>query len=292
MSDDLRNRWMSYAYVWGGFMKKIISLFVVVVTSLLLGQSAIAADQDKLAERLLVASGLKVTINRIPSEVETGFRQQGGDLAALAGVMSQAFDTREMARVTQLGIANALSVKEFQYALKWLDSPLGKRITAMEDEGGEAVEKRIAKMMKRPIEKLASKRRLEIIHELDEATRTLESSVDLVLYMQGALMIGVSSVNPNVEKLDADEIVEMLEQQRDAVTQELQQYLTVTMIHTYRKLTDKELRRYVRFADTKMGRSYHDAILESFKVAFLEQAKQAGEALGRALLKKTENQGV
>lgn len=273
-------------------MKKIITLFLIVMAGLLLGQSAVAADQDKMAARLLLASGLKTTINRIPDEVEAGFRQQGGEIAALAEVMSQAFNVREMETVTQSGIAKALTDKEFQYALKWLDSPLGKRITAMEDEGGEEVEKRIAKMMKRPLKKLASKKRLGIIEDLDEATRTLESSVDLVLYMQGALMIGASSVNPNLENLSADEIVELLESQRGAMTQELKPYLTVTMIHTYRDLTDKELMRYVRFADSKMGRSYHDAILDSFKTAFLEQAKQAGQALGRALMKQAENKGV
>ncbi len=263
-------------------MKKITLCLLAAL--ILVAQPLLAADKEKLARELLVQSGLKDTIESIPADIQSGFSQQGQEMAALAQVIGKAFDVSEMQRMTEKRLASELKEKDFRYALKWLESSLGKKITGLEVNENGLTEEKLEKLMKEPLDKLVTDKRMAQLRELDAATRYSESAIDLILYMQVAMIMGVSQVNPEMGKLELDQVVNMLEQKRGEFEAAMMPYLTVSFIHTYKGLSDGELQKYVDFASSTTGKRYHEALLLSFNEAFLAQSRDAGEALGRFLM--------
>jgi hypothetical protein len=83
------------------------------------------------------------------------------------------------------------------------------------------------------------------------------------------------------------QIEEELEASRPGIEKAMQEQTWVSLLYTYRPLSDAEIRAYIGFADSPVGRKYHRVTIEAFQEAMV----RCGAEFGRAMARVFENRG-
>src|SRR5262245_11536590 len=130
--------------------------------------------------RLVDVSGIAHMLRQVLPGMTAGFDDPSQQIPvqvrqALRDAAGQAFQPNPMIERARTRMGATLTARQLDDSLAWLDSPLGRRITAMENESAEpaAAPKIMAhgrELEKRP----QSKRRADLIRELDAATGASE----------------------------------------------------------------------------------------------------------------------
>jgi hypothetical protein len=167
--------------------------------------------------------------------------------------------------------------------LSWLRSPLGRKITMFEEaastsEGVEQMQAFAAQIQTRPI----SEERFNLVQRLDKATNSTELLIDMVTITVHGVMKELNTILPHAQRVDHHELDQQMSAQRQQTRKNFQYLCMVTSLYTYQSLPDDELERYVAFAESDVGRRYHQTIFREFKKIQSEAALHVGRSLGNA----------
>ncbi|OEU63353.1 MAG: hypothetical protein BBJ57_07815 [Desulfobacterales bacterium PC51MH44] len=275
-------------------MKRYISV-IIIVFLLLFSQFAGAAERKKheLAEKLIIKSGLAEQIKNFPKLFETGFiqsyQQSGQSLPEekfqkIRKVVAGSFDPQIIREFCFRQINTQLSLDDIQATLNWLDSPLGKKITRLE-KAASTVEayKEMQAMSHKLQNSQKSPGRLNLFQRLDKATYATEWTVDMALNTQIATSTAMLASFPLANQPSAEEIGKKIEMNRPQIERMISQQVFISFIYTYRDLSDKEIAKYVLFAESDNGRRYHEVILKALNYAMIDSSKKSGAAIGRVI---------
>jgi len=58
------------------------------------------------------------------------------------------------------------------------------------------------------------------------------------------------------------------------------------LLYTYNPLTDKELKKYIKFLDSKTGQGMNNAVIATMKGLFDKTGKAIGKGLSKSFAKK------
>lgn len=164
--------------------------------------------------------------------------------------------------------------------LRWLRSPLGRRITELEaaastGEGMRGLEAYARQLGNQP----APETRVALARELDRAIGATDFALELSLASARAAMSAMSGVLPGEQRLAKDQIEAAIDAQREQLHAQLAQISLVSTLYTYRSLEDTELEAYLAFTRGEAGRWYHGVV----KQALLETLTQVAERMGRSV---------
>ncbi len=280
-------------------MKKIL---LIAVTILLCSYSSLIAQNSssaQLARELMVKSGAMDEIQEMEkmwaSDVQMGIgtaiaqaHNQGKSLEKekldqLHGVLTKVWDTNLVQAIVLQHYEKDLSPKDMENVLRWLDSPLGQKITQMEKAFGEA-----GTAVKDPMAEAA------LLNMVDPATRRaltgqfLEVSglVDqvLALVMNRDLAMSLAmeaSLNP--DNLSMEAIRNKVEDRGLQLRGMLLHQLYNNNVVTYKDLTNQEYAQYIAFYQSTSGKKYLKTSFRALNQAFIEIATKAGNEIGKLL---------
>lgn len=247
-------------------------------------QLAYADNLDVLMER----SGINGQIGQISEHIDAGL-QQGGDslpadaLQTLGDIMRQQFAADKLKQSIRAQLQQNLSDKDIRAVLAWLETPLGKKITAQEIAASSV---QAHQDVQDTIDKLLSDSdRFALIRQLDAATGASQATLAMTLNMQKAMMYGMMSAAPgSVSEQQVQQMIQAIEPQ---LRSQMELMVVASMTYTYRELSDDEINQYIAFASSQAGKNYHQAFTEALSAAMAE----AGDAVGREIVKLTDNNG-
>lgn len=277
---------------------RMVYLAIFSVSSVLLINYGYASSAETLkgndgrASKVLRFTGVQQQIHAIPGYVLAGFDRSSKNLATtrqavVRQVLTQAFDANQIERRVTSKVSKDLSKEAAGKIAVWLQSDLGKRISALEEGGwttsGNQIEPVVAQLEKIDLEKLEKDApqavRLRLIRRLDHSTNATETLVDLSEASAFGAATVLDASRPVDQRLGVDRVRVQIDQDRPKLRMRSQQVATATFLLTYQTLTDAELERYAEFLESDPGREYLAATHDALKDALYE----ASETMNRSL---------
>jgi len=174
-----------------------------------------------------------------------------------------------------------------QRAAQWLESELGRRVTALEERSTstEALAG-LAAFIERLEAQPPPEERVALVRRLLAAYGGIEFVVEANLATSLAFFAGLNELMPDAERDTLEDIRAFVEAGRSGMRASMQQRIVPVYLYTYAPLTNAELAAYVDFLESPAGRWYVDATsaayVEPWRRLCVDLAPAVSEALREA----------
>ena len=271
--------------------KTILWTIVLLIASVI----AHAQNQNKLIQTLYIKSGIDKQVRQLPQLIRVNVLQafEQDDRTkeiprhtklAISGSVQQAFSPDRFKQTIIKEVRASMTVKDLDNVLNWLDSPLGKKCTRLEDAASTPeifsdVQKFAARLKHAP----PANRRLNILRRLDAAVKATETNVEIAMNTQLAVAYAVVQSLPREQQGSMKDIAAQLEKNRPQIEAVMKSQTLLFGLYIYRDLTNAELEKYIRFAVSPSGSKYHSATISGFKKALLDGSLKWGKSIAGIL---------
>ncbi|MGK0289668.1 MAG: 3-methyladenine DNA glycosylase AlkC [bacterium] len=260
-------------------MKTKIGIYTLFIFStFLFTGNLFAIEKSDLTQEIYIKSGLAKQIpqiqlqfsayltiyqNKLPEKVMGAFRRE----------IKRIYNPSSLEKRIKQSFQSNLDKNTILQVLKWLDSPLGKKITQLEEQAStpEEVQKMIAYIKSDP-RKHTSKKRVNLVEKLNILTHSTEMATDTGIFIGLSVLNILNDINPNTPKYTRDQLQNHIKNKRLRIRSLVQNQIILTFLYTYQKLSDRELEKYIEFATTKTSRLYHKVIMKAFLGTLIPKA--------------------
>jgi hypothetical protein len=171
--------------------------------------------------------------------------------------------------------------KKMSDVLNWFRSPLGKKLTQLENEAQfpeslEAKKDFFAQIQSTPIDP----QRLKLIYRLDQATGSTKFITDLIMAESIATMQEMRplfSDNPITDEKLEEKLKEEVAKRQDMIKNST----IASFLFTYRAVSDEDIIKYIEFNESESGKWFNQISQQGF----LNEAASASEIFGKKLAK-------
>ena len=258
---------------------------------LLLCLGGITRAEQKPAEApldaLIQRSGLDAQLVNFEASMQRGItlahasQQQvpPEELSRMRKAVAHAYAASSLRPALRAELAKTLSRAEIAAALAWLDSPTGRKLTALEEKASTLeLQPPLETAEQRGIPPLGAER-TQTLHGLIKATRADEVAVTVLIETavginEGFALFGPESSGRVVEKMRRE-----MESERAQLVAQLHEQSFVSFALVYAEATDAELADLLRFARSPAGARYHEVTSRAFASTLGQAAKRLGGAL-------------
>jgi len=268
-------------------------LLLVLLAALLPGDWAHAATPEITTKisRLMEASGINHSMKQVLPGLLSGFdeAQQAQPIpvnvrAALRDAATQGFQNAPMLEKVRAKMTGMLNDKQIDDTLSWLTTPLGRRITELENAASEPaaapkIQAYTEELQKRP----APAPRMRLIQELNQAMGAQEMTNNFTEAMVLATALGVNAAQPQQQQVPADKLQKEVKANMPELYKQTEQMLTTTLLYTYVPLSDKEIETYIQFAKSASGAAYSRSAVAGVSDALLEAIARFMTAIPKAI---------
>lgn len=270
-------------------MTRIMRIGVVLSLVLCVDACFAGDDGDQLVRMVMRKSGLEKQIEQMPQLLQAELDRQQADakgipqeeFTRLSRTARSAFDPKTIHAAVQTYIKANLSENDMKEVLEWLDSPLGTKITRLEEEASTAEAYQDMQVIgPKLLDENRNSARMRKLIKLDKTIGVTRSTVNTMLDIQLAMITAMSAAmdadsRPSFE--DVQDFVQKNQSQLQAATSRMVQ---VQFLYAYRELTDPEIDRYTRFAESESGQRYHAVTIRAVDEALVQAARSIGSRLG------------
>lgn len=236
--------------------------------------------EDAKTRELLRASGLEEQINRIPNHVLAGLSEERVNLPGkvydiLHDAVIYAYDAEQITNSICTKVSANMDRGQIAGVMKWLQSNLGQKITKLEEaastpEGLQEMQVFAGQLQ----DGNYLQHRFNLMDQLDNATGATRMTVDIVLLTAYGVATALDTLLSEELKSGPAQLREQLEMQRQGIIEAHQQMTKIGFLYTYRTLTDTEIERYVKFAESELGRQYHTVVGSAVMAALFEATER------------------
>jgi hypothetical protein len=176
--------------------------------------------------------------------------------------------------------------------LDFLDGALGRRMVAADVAVARLDETTIDKVTNGQLGAPGTSRREALLTQLERASRSTESTVQIYMSMGRALAIG-TAIGSGLDPVAADERVRKSgdasrHDMEDSLREPLRRYLA----YGYRDLSDADLKQLLSFLQSEAGRHYVAAYIASLGAGFDAMGRRCGEQIGESWRELAQAQAV
>ncbi len=259
---------------------------------LLLGLGAVHADDAaRLYGELYQRSGLEAQLAQTPALIIQNFRQETARgkgavprdvVDDVAREIRKAFSPSVLRAVITAYLRGHLAEADARSALQWLDTPLGVRITRLEEQAaspaGQVAIERFAETLDKST---MSREQVQLVKRLMDATQAVEMTLDLTLTIQKAVAAAALAASQQEGLETLPELFAQIDGRREEMRLYFDRTLLISALYTYQSLTPEELRSYLKFISTRVGKRYQQTMFEGLRQASAQAALRLGTALGK-----------
>ncbi len=265
------------------------------------GLAAEAKGPDRLPE-LIKLVGLDVAFDHMGDGIKAGAKQLalrkgsentdywGKVLTGLDPAADRAFAPDALRREFLFAMDGRLSKADFDTIFAFYKSPLGARMTALENAritaGAEAPMGKAGELL----EELKNKpERGEVLKLMESSLQLTESSTDRAFNMARAVAIGMAAADEKTTALPADAIQAIdsaMQQMRPAMMAQVKERVWLSLAYTYRDASVSELRQYLAFLTSSGGKKLYGSIVPAMNKVLIKAGGEFGHALMRELGKE------
>ncbi|WP_052691932.1 hypothetical protein [Teredinibacter purpureus] len=239
-------------------------------------------SQDMPVDELMERSGVNAQIVQIPEKVLADAEDQlrRGIVAVddIRAILIQTFNPSDLRTDARAYMAENLDANEVESILAWLNSDIGKKVSALEKAGRVNAKHQDVMESYRKLKK--NKQRLELVHQLDDAMQSTASSVDMALATQRSLLTALIPGMPETKVITEDEIRAKIEEIRPKMLPKYKRMVEASSLHSYQSLTDGEMQAYIAFSKSEAAQHYYQVMSKSLQAAIVAAGGKAGTAIG------------
>lgn len=257
-----------------------------------------AGDLEAAVRELMVKSGIDKQSDSFSELVRAGMqqaRQQHGGAAdadhdALEAAAAKAFSPTIIKTAVARAFTAGMTATDINAALAWLNSPVGTRITKMEEAASTAEAYAAMQAWAQGLkEGDLAPARVELVRRLDRAVKATEFSVSMMMNSQLAIVAALTATQPAAEQARTFEAARArIEQHRPQLLTNVQRTTLLSMLYAYRELPDADLERYIEFARSPGGSKYMEVAMKGLDEALLEASRNAGRVIADHLRQKKQ----
>jgi len=248
---------------------KHVFLCTALLSAILFSIGGACADDRKMAEELYSKSGLEEQVKDIGAAVLVGYRNnyRRSDKHSVRDeqinrqierVIDDSFDPETLRDTVIVGQTTDLSAEDLEAALAWLDSPVGEKVTELEEKASsEEGVKGLQDFARNFNKSSVSAERVRLIRELDQALHITETALDITLSTQFALSMTTREGDETLTRDDIRDLFDDFQKYRPQLEPLVENRVHASLLYTYQQLTDKELGEYLAFAKSAKGAKYN-----------------------------------
>jgi hypothetical protein len=262
---------------------------VALLCTLFVAASAWTAP-DALVDDFMTKSGLVVQLAQVEGGVLTGIEQarsqpqypalSGDQLARLQDAARGAYGAERLRHAMRMQLQAALPAEDAGQVLKWLETPFGKRVTAIEEAGStlEAYQ-RSMDIGAKTLAGLTPARKAELERIL-KASGAVDLYASITLNQQLGVMRGLAlsaglATGPSTEEMKAK-----LDLYRSQMAGAMAPTLLANIAVLYAPLSDAELREYAAMLELPSSKRVTDAVGAALDKVLSAAAVELGRRLG------------
>lgn len=248
-------------------------------------------DKETLILELWELSGLQKQVAQLDDLSVAGLNEQyqAGRMPPqvyeyLVPILKDAYQADRIKRHLLARFQKSLDPACIEAVLSWLRSPLGRKITKLEEaastpEGVRQMTMYAAMLQSDP----PPQERLRLVERLDEAIKATDLMLDMATITVNETMNGVVAAMPQQVDMDPVTLSRHLKTHREEMRKQFQKAATTTFLYAYQPLSDKELEEYIAFAESEHGKRYHKVVHEEFKEIQLDAAYHVAKGMNSLL---------
>jgi hypothetical protein len=258
------------------------------------GAQEAAADPDAAVREILELSGQRKMLEQLVAQSQEQISQARKELKPeeyqrFQAAMKTAFQLEPLYQTVFEHHRGAYDAKRATALLEWLRGPLGRKIIEQELK---ALTSRDAKARQKYLEQLQAKplpaTREALIERVQEASRAMELTRRTVTVMVRSTVTSANASMPVDKRQSASKLDEAIFRTLASIDPPLRQAVRGSMLYTYRDMPDDELRAYIKFLDSELGRWYVQTGMDASMKAIELAGTKVGAELGKIVEEKKE----
>ncbi|MGH7166152.1 MAG: hypothetical protein ACREIS_11575 [Nitrospiraceae bacterium] len=264
-------------------------LAFLTIALLALPAMAESPQKEALTKELVKLSGLEYQLRQLPLVTMSQLAEQQGKVPepmykAFQRVFRDAYNTERLQRQVSKQVEKNLDMETMRKVLEWLQTELGKKITGLEEAASTPQGVQQAQVFAKQLQAAPPvPKRVDLVRRLNIAADTTELNLNIAQSTAIAVATAMDAVEPRDRRLGPDRVRIQVERQRPQMRQAYDQMGIVQSLYMYQPLSDGELERYVDFAESQLGREYHNVVTRAFEEALLDATTSMGKALAEAM---------
>ena len=239
-------------------------------------------NRDALLNTLMEKSGINATLTHFPQNLKSiAARQKPSKCTPphsqhFAMAVDGAFDAKTLTHNMRSKLHDTMSVGDMQQILAWLNTPLGAKITALENEASSpqallATQEQFAALS-------LDSARVAQLEQLIDATNMVAYSTSLAEKMQVSVVKAI--MHNSLQQTSLQELQLNIEKNHSSLRGIIQRELQMSGLYTYQSLSNTELQQYIDFIKSPIGQKYHTTTT----IALNYITTKAGERFGQLLM--------
>lgn len=230
--------------------------------------------------KLMSLSGINTQFKEIPQLITASLdesRQQDNTPISdeqyddLRKAIIRSFQVSEFLDVVGKAIKQDISEKEARVLLKWYRSKPGKKITRAEEAASTA--EAYQEMMAQAESLLANEERLNLAKKMDELLNTTQMTFEIQNNVALTSFVAISTaLNPS-QAAPVEEFKKQLSAQEAQMKQELNQFVVLSFVYSYRNINTSELEQYIQFLQKPEAMKFNLTALKALGGAFTRAAE-------------------
>lgn len=265
------------------------ALGLVAALALMAAAPARAQVDEPAAERLMRLSGLweqlGATAGGARAGIETAVRNRlaplnEDELERLLRATDAAFAPDTLRAAVRKALAERVAPSHLAPMQAWLESELGRRITAIE-VGASRPDRDSDRALRAGIARLqaAPEARRRLVERLVEATKAAESITRMTINVAVAVQRGMASVKPEGPVAPVETLRGGFDGQRAQMLEAYRGMSLALFAEMYQALPDADLLRYLEFLRSEPGQHLLETTMQAMDRAFVEAAERLGTRL-------------
>jgi len=180
-------------------------------------------------------------------------------------------------------LAANLDAATFKKTEAFLQSDVGRRMVEADTAAASLEEAKIDSIMNGQLTAPSTPQREALFDQLERASRSTESTVQIFLSMGQAVAVGTAVGAGRDPATVAESARKSGEASRAGLEQGMREQLRRYLAYSYRDLSDADLKNVLRFLESPAGKRYVSAYIASLGAGFDAMGKRCGEQLGESL---------
>lgn len=251
--------------------------------------AAVAAVSPEVAQDLAKRSGLSAQVDSLGSQVRTGMSaamaknpgpQAEGQKARMLECAQSAYAPDGLRIPAIDAVAGTLQPADVAPLLAWYDSPLGRKISAME-AASSAQMLDPQERLQRGADALSNgnEARTASLQAILSETHSVDTMADTLIEMALAVQQGMTSLDAAASNASIAELKANLSSRRPQLIEHYTQIALPAYAFTYIGLDDDELHKYADHLGTPAARSFNDGSTRGIARALTAGSVKLGRCL-------------
>jgi hypothetical protein len=243
----------------------------------------------KVYQAAAIREQVRASLGAMPEHIrqlfaaDTSAKLSAAQLAAVTAAAERGFRIDVFEAPALKAFASHLDPATVAKTEVFLASDLGRRMVAADVALATLGEENIDKVMNGKITAPSTPKRDQLFDQLERATHSTESTVDIFLSMGEAVAVGTAVGSGLDSAAVAERARQSGESSRAGMEQNMRLPMRRFMAYGYRDLSDADLKHLLAFMQSAYGRRYVSAYNASMGAGFDAMGRRTGEELGESL---------